>query len=286
MLRKITDYFSMLLLLPILVVVSAGVNIYMSTYLQGMDDYIMLAPFSKFLVGLFPYLLTWIMFTGLYLFMPNTNVKFKPAIISGVLAGTFFQIFQVLYISGQMWVTKYNAIYGSFAALPLLLLWMQVSWTICLYGVELAYAIQNVHTYSFNKDIRNISRRYQDFIAILIMSLIIKRFHNNIPPYSAEEISRLHHIPINLTNKVLFLLQEIGLVHEVLGDTKSEMVTYQPSVDSENMTLGLLLERLETYGSENFKIDRDEEFNDEWQIVAGIKEEYYQKANNVLLKDL
>lgn len=286
MYRKITDYFSMFLLLPVLIVVSAGLNIFMTTFLKEMDNYIMLAPFLKFLVRLIPFVLTWGMLTALYIFMPNTKVKFKPALIAGILAGSVFQLFQVLYISGQVWVTKYNAIYGSFAAIPLLLLWLQMSWTICLFGVELSYASQNVHTYSFDKDTRNISRRYRDFITILILSLITKRFSKNEKPYTAEELSGTHHIPINLTNKVLFQLQEVRLIHEVMTDEKSDDITYQPSMDVNQLTLAVLLERLDCYGSENFKVDRDEEFLDEWKTVVKIKEEYYRKADTILLKDL
>jgi len=286
MYRKITDYFSMFLLLPVLIVVSAGLNIFMSTFLKEMENFIMLAPFLKFLVRLIPFVFIWGMFTALYIFMPNTKVKFKPALIAGILAGTVFQFFQMFYISGQLWITKYNAIYGSFAAIPLLLLWLQMSWTICLFGVELSYASQNVHTYSFDKDTRNISRRYRDFVTILVLSLITKRFSNNENPYTAEELSESHKIPINLTNKVLFQLQDIGLIHEVMTDEKSDDITYQPSMDINQLTLAVLLERLDCYGSENFKVDRDDEFLDEWKTVIKIKEEYYSKASTILLKDL
>lgn len=286
MYRRITDYFSMFLLLPLLIVISAGLNIFMSTFLKEMENFIMLAPFFKFLVRLIPFAFTWGMFTALYIFMPNTKVKFKPALIAGILAGTVFQAFQMLYISSQLWVTKYNAIYGSFAAIPLLLLWLQMSWTICLFGVELSYASQNVHTYSFDKDTRNISRRYRDFVTILILSLIAKRFGRNESPYTAEELSEAYRIPINLTNQVLLQLQEIKLIHEVLTDEKSEDITYQPSVDINQLTLAVLLERLDCHGSENFKLDRDEEFLEEWETVIKIKKDYYQKADTVLLKDL
>ena len=110
MYRKITDYFSMFLLMPILIVVSGGLSIFMSTMLKQMDDFVLLAPIMKFMIRLIPFVLTWLMFTGLYIFMPNTKVKFKHALIAGVLAGTAYQAFQYLYISSQLGVSKYNAI--------------------------------------------------------------------------------------------------------------------------------------------------------------------------------
>lgn len=285
--RKITDYFSMLLLMPILIVVSGGVSIFMSTALQGMSDFVLLAPILKFLIQLIPFVLTWLMFTGLYVFMPNTKVRIKHALISGILAGTAYQTFQFIYISSQLWVSRYNAIYGSFAALPMFLLWLQISWTICLFGAELTYAGQNIRHFSFDKDTKNISRRYRDFISVLIMSLIAKRFEKNERPYTAEEISAEHHIPIRLTNQILFQLQEIKLIHEVVTeDQKSEDIAYQPSMDINHLNVAVLLDRIDTYGSENFKIDKEDEFSQEWKVLVESREEYYKKAGEVLLKDL
>ncbi len=284
--RKLTDYFSMLLLMPILIVISSGASIFIGTMIKEMEGFAVLGPMLKFLIRLIPFVITWFMFTGLYIFMPNTKVKFKHAFIAGVLAGTAYQAFQFLYISGQVWVSKYNAIYGSFAALPLLLLWLQVSWTIILFGAELTYAGQNVKNFSFDKDMRKISQRYRDFISILVMSLISKRFEKNEKPYSAEQISEEYQIPIRLTKQVLYQLQEIELVHEVISDEKSEEIAYQPSIDIHQLSVALLLDRLDTYGSEDFKVDKENEFQGQWKILMDLREEYYKNASHVLLKDL
>ncbi len=286
MYRKITDYSSMLLLIPVLLVVSGGLSIYMSTALKHVEDYTLLAPLGKFLIRLIPFALTWFMFTGLYIFMPNTKVKFKYALVAGILAGTAHQAFQFLYISSQLWVSRYNAIYGSFAALPMFLLWLQISWTICLFGAQLTYATQNIRNFSFDKDTRNISHRYREFVSILIMSLICKRFEGNEPPYTAEELSEQGQIPIQLAHRTLYELQEIRLIHEVIRDEKSEDIAYQPSMDINRLNVALLLDRLDTHGSEDFKIDKEKAFDDEWEVLMKAKEEYYKSAEKVLLKDL
>lgn len=284
--RQITDYFSMFLLLPILIVLSSGLSIFMSTMMKYMSDFVLLTPILKFLVRLIPFLLTSLMLTGLYIFMPNTKVRLKHALISGVVAGFAFQAFQYLYIGSQIWVSKYNAIYGSFAAIPLFLLWLQISWTICLFGAELTYAAQNVRNFSFEKDTKNISRRYRDFICILIMALICKRFETGDRPYTAEEISSEHKIPIRLVNQILYQLQEINLIHEVMTDAKSDTVIYLPSMDINHLNVALLLDKLDTYGSEAFKIDKDKEFQDEWEALTRAREEYYKSSSKILLKDL
>lgn len=284
MYRKITDYFSMLLLMPLLLVVSGGLSIFMSTMLKNTEDFTLLAPVVKFFIRMIPFVLTWCMFTALYVFMPNTKVKFKHALISGILAGTAHQAFQFLYISSQLWVSRYNAIYGSFAALPLFLLWLQISWTICLFGAELTYAGQNIRSFSFDKDTRNISRRYRDFVAILLMSLITKRFACGERPYTAEELSEVCQIPIRLTQQMLYELQEIDMLHEVMTD--EEYIAYQPSMDINRLSIAVLLDRLYTHGSEDFKVDREQEFSDEWKALLKARDEYYSSAKKVLVKDL
>ncbi len=284
--RKITDYFSMLLLIPILLVLSGGLSIFMSTMVKNIEDFTLLAPIGKFMIRLIPFALTWFMYTALYIFMPNTKVKLKHALIAGILAGTAHQAFQFLYIGSQLWVSRYNAIYGSFAALPMFLLWLQVSWTICLFGAELTYAGQNISSFSFDKDTRNISRRYRDFISILVMSLIAKRFEKNEAPYTAENISEKCQIPIRLTQRILYELQKVNLLHEVMTDEKSEEIAYQPSMDINRLDVAFLLDKLDTYGSEDFKIDKDNAFSKQWEVLQSAREEYYRHASNVLLKDL
>ncbi|KAA6338059.1 hypothetical protein EZS27_013897 [termite gut metagenome] len=286
MYRKITDYFSMFLLLPIFLVVSGGLSIFMSTVVGKMESYVILTPLFRFLVKLVPFVLTWLMFTGLYIFMPNTKVKFKYAFVSGVFVGSIYQVFQYLYINGQMSVSKYDAVYGSFAAIPLLLLWLHISWTICLFGVELTYAGQNIHNFSFDKDTHNISRRYRDFVTLLIMSLIVKRFVVGEKPYTAQEISQEYHIPLRLTKQVLNLLEEINLLSEAVNDLKSEETVFLPTMDINLLNAGILFEKLDTYGSENFKIDTQDRFYGQWKLLCDSKEQYYKEVSNILLKDL
>lgn len=284
--RKTTDYLSMLLLMPILIVLSSGLSIFIGTMVKNFEDYTLLAPLGKFLIRMIPFVLTWCMFTALYIFMPNTKVKFKHALISGILAGSAYQAFQYLYIGSQMSVSRYNAIYGSFAALPLFLLWVQISWTICLIGAQLTFASQNISNFSFDKDTRHISRRYRDFIAVLILSRIVKRFAQNETPYTAPELGEQYQIPIRLVHQTLYQLQEIHLIHEVATDEKSEEIGYQPSMDIHQLSVGLLLDRLDKHGSEDFKIDTNETFSHEWSTLLEARRAYYENAGNVLLKDL
>ena len=282
--RKITDYFSMLFLLPLLILLSSGISIFISTFMKNIAEFALLAPVVKFFVRLTPFVLTWGMFTALYIFMPNTKVKLKYAILPGILAGSGFQLFEYLYIGSQIWVSRYNAIYGSFAAIPMFLLWAHISWSICLYGAQLSYVAQNIRNFSFSKETENISRRYHDFLCILIMSLICKRFQTDLPPYTAETLSDEHKIPIRLTRIILYELQDINMIFETPVNDDEEMA-YLPSVDINQLNVAMLLKRLDKTGSEAFKIDRTR-YNAPWETLMMARENYYENTSQVLLKDL
>ena len=149
-LRSFANYLAMFFLFPIIIVVSTGLSVFMETMAGKMDDFVILEPIVHKLFSFFPFILMSLLFIALYVFMPNTKVRISCAIIPGILAGLAMHLLQIAYIHSQIWVTGYNAIYGSFAALPLFMLWIQISWTICLFGAQLTYTNQNLNRIGFN----------------------------------------------------------------------------------------------------------------------------------------
>jgi membrane protein len=150
--RSLTNYLAMFFLFPIIIVVSMGLSIFMATIANKVEGLVLLGPAVSRLLDFSPYLLLSVLFILLYVYMPNTDVKFKSAIVPGILSGVAMQLLQLFYIHSQIWVTGYNAIYGSFAALPLFMLWLQISWTICLFGAQLTYTNQNMDRIGINLD--------------------------------------------------------------------------------------------------------------------------------------
>ena len=151
-LRKISDYLAIVLLCPLIIIVTTGATVYTTVRLSEMVNTIpgisdtmnvLLALSSRAL----PIVTTWLIFSFIYMFIPNTRVRIIPALTGGFIAGVLYYVVQVLYIAAQYNVAKYNAIYGSFAALPLFLIWLQISWTFILLGAEIAFACQNVSSY-------------------------------------------------------------------------------------------------------------------------------------------
>ncbi|MBE6269625.1 MAG: YihY/virulence factor BrkB family protein [Prevotella ruminicola] len=152
LMRSLTNYMAMFFVFPIIIVVSMGLSIFMATVAKHTDGVLILGPAVRSLLDFSPYLLLSLLFIGLYVYMPNTDVKLKSAIVPGILSGIAMQLLQLFYIHSQIWVTGYNAIYGSFAALPLFMLWLQISWTICLFGAQLTFTNQNLDRIGINLD--------------------------------------------------------------------------------------------------------------------------------------
>ena len=142
--RSFTNYLAAFFLFPIFIVLTTGFSIVLTAVASSMPEALVLGSLVRFLLDLLPYILLSFLFFGLYVSMPNTHVEWRCAIVPGIIAGVGIQWLQLFYVHSQIWVTGYNAIYGSFAALPLFMLWVQISWTICLFGAELTRTNQNL----------------------------------------------------------------------------------------------------------------------------------------------
>lgn len=280
--RQFTDYLALVIITPIFLICNAGLSVILNSTIDIAVLGVVISPMIKII----PFVITIFLFTLIYIYIPNTKVKFSSALISGVFAGTAFQLFQMLYISGQIWISKYNAIYGSFAVLPLLLLWLQLSWFICLLGVELSFAYQNVSKFSFEHETKNISRRYKDFTILIIVSLIVKRFQKGEEPYTADDISGNFKIPTRLTSELLFFLQEIGIILETPTIKDQRVPAYIPALDINQITIGFLFDKIDLYGSEDFKIQISDQFKGEWDAILNIRKSINQQEGNILIKDL
>ena len=284
--RKLTDYLALFIVFPIIIILYAAVSIFMTTIYQRLAEYYLISSFVHVCIKFAPYVLSGLIMTGLFIFIPNTRVRFRNALIPGLITGVLFQGFLYFYIYIQMFLSSYNAIYGSFAIIPMFMLWADISWSIILFGVEMSYVSQNIEQYNFGQEVDNVSRRYHDFLCVVVMSLICKRFEQGEQPYTANELSDVGEIPIRLTHRLLEELELVGLIYGFSADAKSDTEHYLPAVDIGQLSMGRLLSTIERYGCEDFKIDHTKEFDNQWEAFIGHKKEAYSKSNTMLLKDL
>jgi membrane protein len=284
--RTFTDYLAMFFVFPILIVISSGISIFLATVADSMPDFLMLGSAVRTLIDLTPYVLMSLMFIALYIFMPNTKVKLSSVIVPGILAGIAMQGLQFVYIHSQIFLSSYNAIYGSFAALPLFMLWMQISWTICLFGAELCYTNQNLDYYDYDANAGEISHRYRLMLCALLMSRICKRFAEGRKPYSVLELRKETNIPIRFVNDLLYELIDANLLIEVTSDEKGEESRFMPSEDLSNLTLGTMIDRLEARGRWKIDLDVSGLLSQEWAKAIGARSNYLKTMRNIFLQEL
>ena len=284
--RTITDYMAMFLLAPMIIVLTSGISIFVATVSDSMEGYALLAPVMRFIIDLMPYIFMSAVFVALYVFMPNTKVKFSCAIVPGILAGVAMQGLQLVYIHSQIWVSSYNAIYGSFAALPLFMLWVQISWTICLFGAELCYTSQNLEDYAFRAVTEDISHRYRLMLSVMLGSLICKRFEEGGRPYTALELKLETGIPVRIVNDLLYDLTRMHIIIEVTGDEKGEISCYQPAEPTSRLSVGLLIDRLESQGRWSLELDLHKFASENWKHVIKSRSDYLANQRGILLKDM
>ncbi|MCK9561279.1 MAG: YihY/virulence factor BrkB family protein [Bacteroidales bacterium] len=249
--RKISDYMTIVIFTPILLIISTNATNSVSTYVhnlaQNSEIISHMYGFITIIFKLVPYSLIWLTFTFFYFIMPNTKVKFSSALLGGVIAGGIFQIVQYFYVQFQIGVSNYNAIYGSFAALPLFLIWLQMSWTIILLGAEIAYATQNLQYFEHEIESTNMSVSLREKLCIWTLHSIIHTFEKNQTPPTTNDLRISLDIPHRIIKQIVTELVDAHLVYEVKTDNE-RVFGYTPAVFIQSLTIETVLAHLRTTG--------------------------------------
>ncbi len=250
MYQKVTDYIAICLMVPVLMICSSGVSIFMSATIQNNMHFSFLTPFVNVALEASPVVLSWLAFSLSFCLIPNTKVKFKYAAIAGAVCAIVFQILQMLFVNGQIYVSKYNAIYGSFSFLPLLLIWLQLSWLILLLGCVLTYSLQNVFAFNFIGDLTHMSENYERKVTIILTAAIVGRFRANKTPLTRSQLSFYYDIPIRVVSQICDQLYKAKIINFVM--MPDDKVGVAPAMETGNLSVGELLQKLDSVGDSNF----------------------------------
>jgi len=287
--RRFSDYLSIMMICPILVIVSSSATVFISTQIVAITQKVellgFLSPLIFMAIKLLPYGMIWVLFTFIYIFMPNGKVNFKAGLLGGIVAGTIYQLAQWGYINFQVGVAKYNAIYGSFAALPLFLVWLQLSWLIVLFGAEISFADQNVDLYEFEPDCLKVQYRFKKLLSLRISNLLAKRFSQGEKPLTATDISHQVEMPIRLTRQILYDLVEANVLTEVKTD-KEKQIAYQLACDSQIIDLNFVINAIESRGVDNIPVAKTKELEVLSKSLSDFEELIARSGSNKLLKDI
>jgi membrane protein len=240
-LRQATTYIAVVVLIPVLIICSAGITILVNSTVGEMEG-----------VETLQFVIVWLLFTVMYIAVPNTKVKFVSALVPGILMGTLFQLLQMLSVYLIAFLSRTSIVYGAFATIPILMTWLQYTSLLILIGAQMSYAIQNNEEFEYEKDVNTMSRRYKDFIMVYLLYEIIQRFEADEAPLTAHELAVRDNLPIRVVNQLLSRMVETGILREVYTEDKEEEKTFQPALDTHKITAGMVFERIESQGSEEF----------------------------------
>lgn len=286
MMRKIVDYTAFLLILPILMICGGGLTIFVSSSLQSVMHLRFMTPIISIGLEIASWIFTWLFFAAIFKLIPNTKVQFKNAFIAGIFTGTAFRVLEWIFVSGQLYVTKYNAIYGSFAFLPLLMIWVQLTWMAVLCGALLCYSSQNVFQYSFAAQIRGISPAYRRCVTLAVAAMVTQRFSRLRPAMTEKDISGISGIPPRLLTDILDRLVSANILSRVVVDTKHEVYGYQPALDTDKITVSFVNNRLDNLGRENFIPNFDRYFASVEKVYDELAKISEEKGSTILLSEL
>lgn len=287
--RKISDYLVLMLICPILLIVSSSVTIFIRAEVNVFVEKIALlgavSPFIFLVLKLLPFVVIWAVFTFIYIFMPNTKVEFKAGLLAGIVAGTIYQFTQWAYIAFQVSVSSYGAVYGSFAALPFFLVWLQTSWLIVLVGAEIAFAYQNAETYEFEADCLDISPAFKKLLTLRIINLAAKEFCEGKPPLTAAKFSHRLDIPIRLARQILFELVAANVFNEAVVESGKDRA-FQPGRCVDHLTIKDVSDMLDNKGATNIPVAESEELKKIREDLDVFSQTLKNSPANVLLKDI
>ncbi len=273
-LRQATTYIAIVVLIPVLIICSAGITIAVNSTVGELEG-----------VEMLQFVIVWLLFTVMYIAVPNTKVKFISALIPGILMGTLFQLLQMLSVYLIAFLSRTSIVYGAFATIPILMTWLQYTSLLILIGAQMSYAIQNNEEFEYEKDVNTMSRRYKDFIMVYLLSVIIKRFEADEVPLTAHELAIRDNLPIRVVNQLLSRLVETGILREVYVEDKEEK-TFQPALDTHKISVGMVFERIESQGSEEFLQAPSAQMQAFWEKYLRISDIAQEPVKDILVSEI
>lgn len=282
--RQLTIYVAVLFFVPIVIITSTGLSLIVQTTIESQPLLARMSEWHSTVVRLVQFVLVWLVFIWMYIAIPNTKVHFRSAVFPAVLMGTLFQLLQMLSMYVIVFLSRTSIVYGAFATIPIIMMWLQWTCLLILIGAEMSFAIQNNEQFEYEKDLEKMSRRYKDFVTLFLLNKIIQRFENDELPYMATELAHDNNLPIRLVNQLLNRLVEVGLLRTVYVEQKEDK-TYQPALDTHKISIGMVVDRIDKQGLEEFIRGADEEMLSFWQRFQQLKDEH-NTLKNVLVKEL
>lgn len=283
--NRLTTYTTIAVLGPFL----TGLSLMMTASVQNAEVFTTVQGFTplsgilQFLFGLLPLLVTVMGLTVLYMIMPNTRVSFLSASASAIVAGIVWEISKWgygLYLSSAK---MYGSLYGSLTAFPLLILWIQFSWVIVLFGALLTFAREAADGFLQEEGALTASFRDKLRAALRCMIAICDAYLSGAPAPNVSKLATDLHIPIRLVRAATSDLISAGLLHEVIVQTGKDEGGLVPAKDVQSLKVFDVLHGMQTVGTASPPGTPDEAAREADRILAEIDRRLAEESEDLLI---
>jgi membrane protein len=283
--RKFSDYLSVLFTCPILMVAALGLtgSLQSTTFIRAVLQIPGMSQLMLVLAMLTPYVLVWAALTFVYVYLPNTKVRFGSALFGGLVAGTLLQIAQWVYIYFQVGVARYNAIYGAFAQLPIFLGWLYLGWLFFLLGAVMSFAHQADGDRQWGFGWGDIRYALKEELALKLLVVIARGFYSERDPWTAEALSREIGVPVPLVREILHQHCMAGILFPA---SRGGGEVYLLGKPPENLSIYHITEAMRNFGGDNIVLKSVEGDGTLRKTLDDIGESRRQALSRVTLKDL
>jgi membrane protein len=282
--RRFSAYMALVILVPILLLAANSLFVGIRSQVEIFTGSVG----AEMLFSVAGVAIVVLMFSLIYFVLPNTEVKYRNALKAGVVAGIGFSLFQVIYVWVQGNLSAYNAIYGTFAAIPLFLMWLQISWQILLFGGELSFAMQNIHDFVAEREAQNVSYDNRCKIMIATMVIIIRNYLDGEGGglSSAEEIATEVGVPVRTVRDVANELEDDGMVLFVQGDPSGKTEGMVPARDPRSIRFFDVISAVTGHGGEMARLRETPLMSRVDSTYEKVKTDVGASGDNLFLVDL
>ena len=280
-LRRVSSYLGVVLIGPVMIFAAVVLSSDIARRLIAIE------PFATLFLSvgdLIPYVLVCLAFTFIYLFMPNTRVRVRAALVGGVIAGVVWNITGWGFSTFIASSSKYAAIYSSFAIFILLLIWLYMSWLVLLVGSQIAFFVQYPQYMTLHREKLTLSNRLQERLAVQVMYLAARNFHQDKPPWNVDALVERLDLPRESVRQVIAILVEYGYLAEVAGE---DSPAYLPAHALDAVRLADFLFDIRRAGENRFLNNQQlKPIQVVDRVIMDIAGAYREKTGDRTIKDL
>lgn len=240
-LDRFVVYWATVTVGPLLLAVSLSVTSAGQSHVLTQRVSALLPLLGGVLLQVVPWLFACASLTLLYVIVPNTHVRFLPALGGGLVAGTLWEIAKRIFTWGSSSLFRYDAVYGSFGALPAFIVWLQAGWIIVLLGSKMTYVLQHARALREEKLQIDVGPEGRELLALAFVTRIARAFSGGQPPPTLSDLLPGTRGAINAAQEVLARLEAAQLVRPVPAGVRDgaapEDEAYVPGRDAGSITV-------------------------------------------------